>query len=153
MKQAPSPFSLKTRKKMIRIADIQNALLPLIGWHQDYDPQHQIDESLTQSESGLYYQDAHPLMTLQNVRSIMPDGFKFQYPAWDKDKQYKKGDKCQYGDVVYKALHNNVNEQPNQSEDWEVFDIVSDFIREQTLSGIALTVQTFLQIKGLLRES
>ena len=138
---------------MIRIADIQNALLPLIGWHQDYDPQHQIEESLTQSESGLYYQDAHPLMTLQNVRSIMPDGFKFQYPAWDKDKQYKKGDKCQYGDVVYKALHNNVNEQPNQSEDWEVFDIVSDFIREQTQSGIALTVQTFLQIKGLLRES
>lgn len=138
---------------MIRIADIQNALLPLIGWHQDYDPQHQIEESLTQSESGLYYQDAHPLMTLQNVRSIMPDGFKFQYPAWDKDKQYKKGDKCQYGDVVYKALHNNVNEQPNQSEDWEMFDIVSDFIREQTLSGIALTVQTFLQIKGLLRES
>ena len=138
---------------MIRIADIQNALLPLIGWHQDYDPQHQIEESLTHSESGLYYQDAHPLMTLQNVRSIMPDGFKFQYPAWDKDKQYKKGDKCQYGDVVYKALHNNVNEQPNQSEDWEMFDIVSDFIREQTLSGIALTVQTFLQIKGLLRES
>lgn len=138
---------------MIRIADIQNALLPLIGWHQDYDPQHQIDESLTHSESGLYYQDAHPLMTLQNVRSIMPDGFKFQYPAWDKDKQYKKGEKCQYGDVVYKALHNNVNEQPNQSEDWEMFDIVSDFIREQTFSGIALTVQTFLQIKGLLRES
>ena len=138
---------------MIRIADIQNALLPLIGWHQDYDPQHQIEESLTQSESGLYYQDAHPLMTLQNVRSIMPDGFKFQYKAWNKETHYKKGDKCQYGDVVYKALHNNVNEQPNQSEDWEVFDIVSDFIREQTLSGIALTVQTFLQIKGLLRES
>ena len=138
---------------MIRIADIQNALLPLIGWHQDYDPQHQIDESLTHSESGLYYQDAHPLMTLQNVRSIMPDGFKFQYKAWNKETQYKKGDKCQYGDVVYKALHNNVNEQPNQSEDWEVFDIVSDFIREQTFSGIALTVQTFLQIKGLLRES
>lgn len=138
---------------MIRIADIQNALLPLIGWHQDYDPQHQIEESLTHSESGLYYQDAHPLMTLQNVRSIMPDGFKFQYKAWNKETQYKKGDKCQYGDVIYKALHNNVNEQPNQSEDWEVFDIVSDFIREQTFSGIALTVQTFLQIKGLLRES
>lgn len=138
---------------MIRIADIQNALLPLIGWHQDYDPQHQIEESLTQSESGLYYQDAHPLMTLQNVRSIMPDGFKFQYKAWNNETHYKKGDKCQYGNVVYKALHNNVNEQPNQSEDWEVFDIVSDFIREQTLSGIALTVQTFLQIKGLLRES
>ena len=138
---------------MIRIADIQSALLPLVGWHQDYDPQHQIDESLTQSESGLYYQDAHPLMTLQNIRSIMPDGFKFQYKAWDKDTEFKTGDKCQYQDVVYKALQDNVNEQPNQSDMWEVFDMVSDFIREQTLSGIAQTVQTFLQIKGLLRES
>ena len=35
---------------MIRIADIQNALLPLVGWHQDYDPQQQIDETLTHSD-------------------------------------------------------------------------------------------------------
>ena len=60
---------------MIRIADIQNALLPLVGWHQDFSPMDAIDDSLTQSESGLYYQDAHPLMTLKNVRSIMPDNF------------------------------------------------------------------------------
>ena len=31
--------------------------------------------------------------------------------------------------------------------------MVSDFITQQTLSGIAQTVQTFLQIKGLLKES
>lgn len=138
---------------MIRIADIQNALLPLVGWHQDYDPQHQIDETLTQSESGLYYQDAHPLMTLQNVRSIMPDGFKFQYQEWEADVPYSKGDKRSYNGVVYKAKDDNVNEQPDTSDKWEVFDIVSDFIKEQTLSGIALMVQTFLQVKGLLRES
>ena len=138
---------------MIRIADIQNALLPLVGWHQDYDPQQQIDETLTHSESGLYYQDAHPLMTLQNVRSIMPDGFKFQYQEWEADVHYSKGDKRSYDGVVYKATDDNVNEQPDTSDKWEVFNIVSDFIKEQTLSGIAQTVQTFLQIKGLLRES
>jgi hypothetical protein len=138
---------------MIRIADIQNALLPLVGWHQDYDPQQQIDETLTHSESGLYYQDAHPLMTLQNVRSIMPDGFKFQYQEWKADVHYSKGEKRSYNGVVYKATDDNVNEQPDTSDKWEVFNIVSDFIKEQTLSGIAQTVQTFLQIKGLLRES
>ena len=138
---------------MIRIADIQTALLPLVGWHQDYDPQHQIDETLTQSESGLYYQDVHPLLTLQNVRSIMPDTFKYQYKEWEADVAYKKGDKRIYDDVVYKALEDNVNEKPDQSEKWAVYDIVSDFIQQQTLSGIAQTVQTFLQIKGLLRET
>ena len=138
---------------MIRIADIQTALLPLVGWHQDYDPQHQIDETLTQSESGLYYQDVHPLLTLQNVRSIMPDTFKYQYKEWEADVAYKKDDKRMYDDVVYKALADNVNEQPDKSEMWAVYDIVSDFIQQQTLSGIAQTVQTFLQIKGLLKET
>ena len=138
---------------MIRIADIQNALLPLVGWHQDYDPQHQIEETLTQSESGLYYQDAHPLMTLENIRSIMPDGFKFQYKEWEADVHYSKGDKRSYNGVVYKAKDDNVNEQPDTSDEWEVFDIVSDFIKEQTLSGIALMVQTFLLVKGLVRGS
>ena len=138
---------------MIRIADIQNALLPLVGWHQNYDPQQQIDETLTHSESGLYYQDAHPLMTLQNIRSIMPDGFKFQYEEWNTQRKYVKGEKCRYNDVVYKALEDNEDQQPDSSEAWEVFDMVSDFITQQTLSGIAQTVQTFLQIKGLLKES
>lgn len=138
---------------MIRIADIQNALLPLVGWHQDYDPQQQIDETLTHSESGLYYQDAHPLMTLQNIRSIMPDGFKFQYEEWNTERKYIKGEKCRYNDVVYKAVEDNTGQQPDSSEAWEVFDMVSDFITQQTLSGIAQTVQTFLQIKGLLKES
>ena len=138
---------------MIRIADIQNALLPLVGWHQDYDPQQQIDETLTHSESGLYYQDAHPLMTLQNIRSIMPDGFKFQYEEWNAEREYVKGEKRRYNDVVYKALKDNTGQQPDSSEAWEVFDMVSDFITQQTLSGIAQTVQTFLQIKGLLKES
>lgn len=138
---------------MIRIADIQNALLPLVGWHQDYDPQQQIDETLTHSESGLYYQDAHPLMTLQNIRSIMPDGFKFQYEEWNAEREYVKGEKRRYNDLVYKAVEDNTGQQPDSSEAWEVFDMVSDFITQQTLSGIAQTVQTFLQIKGLLKES
>lgn len=33
----------------------------------------QIDESLTESESGQYFQDFHPLLTLDNIRSIAPD--------------------------------------------------------------------------------
>lgn len=52
---------------MIRITEIQESLLHLIGWRQSYDRNDGIwlSESLTESESGLYYQDAHPLLTLQ----------------------------------------------------------------------------------------
>ena len=150
---------------MIRIADIQNALLSLVGWHQDYDPQQQIDETLTHSESGLYYQDAHPLMTLQNVRATMPDEYFLQYPEWNMILRYKKGQKVRHKGIVWLALQNNTNVEPPASdfnndysqdfggETWRPYNFFNDYLREKTLSGIALTVQTFLQIKGLLRES
>ena len=138
---------------MIRIADIQTALSHLVGWQQDYDPAKQIDAELLQSESGLYFQQAHPLLTLENIRSIMPDTYKMQYPSWDAVTQYSDGAKVKYNDVVYRATSANVGQQPDQSDVWVVYDIVSDYLRQQVMGGIAQTVQTFLQMKGLLRET
>ncbi len=64
---------------MYRINDIVDGLKHLVGWEQSYDTDKEIDESLTRTESGLYFQDAHPLLTLANMRSVMPsdwtDGF------------------------------------------------------------------------------
>lgn len=51
---------------MIRIKEIQDKLQNLVGWEQA--------NGTTESESGLTFQMAHPLVTLQNVRSIMPEG-------------------------------------------------------------------------------
>lgn len=150
---------------MIRIADIQNALLPLVGWHQDFSPMDAIDDSLTQSESGLYYQDAHPLMTLKNVRSVMPENFLLQYSPWNMIIPYKKGNKVIHKGYVFIAKKDNVNVEPPASdfngdysldfggEYWRAYNPVTDYVEMQTKSGIAQTVQTFLQIKGLLRES
>ena len=45
----------------------------LVGWQQHYDTsEFEIDTELTQSESGLYFQQVHPLLTLPNLRSIAP---------------------------------------------------------------------------------
>lgn len=64
---------------MYRIADIVEGLRHLVGWEQHWDSGQQIDSSLTETESGLYFQDAHPMLTLDNMRSVMPaewtDGF------------------------------------------------------------------------------
>ena len=127
--------------------------MPLVGWMQDYDPERQIDGELTHSESGLYYQQAHPLLTLENIRAIMPDDFIKRYPEWKDDISYTFGIKVRYLGVVYKAKEANVNAQPDKSDVWEVYDIVSDYLRQQVMGGIAQTVQTFLQMKGLLRET
>ena len=150
---------------MIRIPEIVTALMPLVGWRQSYDPSEAIDATLLQSESGLYYQDAHPLMTLKNIMATMPDNFFFQYPIWDMITEYKKGTKVRHEGVVWIALQDNVNKEPPASDFnndfsndyggdyWRAYNFVSDYLINQTQSAITQTVQTFLQIKGLLRET
>lgn len=151
---------------MIRLQEITTALLPLVGWRQSYNPKEAIDESLLVSESGLYYQDAHPLMTLANVSSVMPDDFLYQYPAWNIITPYRKGKKVSHGGYVWIAKQDNVGEEPPASdfngdfsdEDfggdyWRAYNLLSDYLMQQTQSGIAQMVQTFLQIKNLLKES
>lgn len=57
---------------MYRLKDIQKELATLVGWRQSYDRDAKIDESLTVSDSGVMFQDVHPLVTLRNIESIMP---------------------------------------------------------------------------------
>jgi hypothetical protein len=150
---------------MIRIADIQEAMQGLVGWEQDYDPTKWIDENLTESESGLFFQQAHPLMTLENIRSIMPESFLMQYPEWNSLIIYKEGRKVRHKGIVWEAKKENQGQEPpasdfnnDYSEDfggeyWRAYNMLSDYLEHMTMGGIAQTVQTFLQMKGLLKES
>lgn len=149
---------------MIRISEIQEALFHLIGWHQDYNPAKYISSTLLSSESGLYYQDAHPLMTLDNIRSIMPLNYADRYPAWTSIRTYTAGDKVQYDNIIWIATRENKNSVPPSSDfnddysvdfggAWNPFNPVTDFISQLVNTGIMQTVQTFLQMKSLLRES
>ena len=139
---------------MIRLQDIQNALLPVVGWQQDYNPQNQIDDALTQSESGLTFQGAHPLCTLANVRAIMPDDYLYQYPAWDNSTAYAIGAKVMHNNSIWIAKHANVGSEPaNNNNDWKPYNMVSDFVRQLTVNGINTAVQNFIQEKQLQQET
>ena len=139
---------------MVRLQDIQEALLHVVGWSQDYNPQNQISPDLCESESGLTFQGAHPLCTLSNVRSIMPDDYLYQYPNWDIATPYSKGSKVKDENAVWRAKTDNVGAKPESNPtDWEVFNPVSDFIRNLTVNGINTAVQTFIQEKQLAHET
>ena len=139
---------------MVRLQDIQTALMPVVGWQQDYNPQKQIDPELCQSESGLTFQGAHPLCTLPNIRAIMPDDYLYKYPNWKNDVLYVVGNKVKHKNEVWKAKVNNVGSEPTeQSADWEIFDIVSDYIRDLMTNGINTTIQNFIQEKQLQQET
>lgn len=145
---------------MIRINEICEALKNVCGWEQSYDPKTFIDEHLTQTESGLYFQGAHPLLTLDNMQAIMPDDWGIQYPVWDALTQWKQNKVVQYGNdtngnkLFWKAKADNVGEEPTEdSLFWSKYNILSDFLERMTRNGIATVVQTFTQIKQLEKET
>ena len=151
---------------MIRINEICEALKNVCGWEQSYDPKTFIDEHLTQTESGLYFQGAHPLLTLDNMQAIMPDDWGLQYPEWNLILPYKAGQKVKHNNIFWIAKIDNTGQEPTASdfnEDysrddygnpyWRPYNIFSDFLERLTLNGIATVVQTFTQIKQLEKET
>lgn len=139
---------------MIRLEEIRDALANVVGWRQDYNPNKQIDQRMCESESGLYYQAAHPLVTLENIRSIMPDDFFYSYQEWVNNKTYLTNERVRHSGKVWKCTHTNTASEPQEgSPNWEEYDMVSDFIRDLTIDGINTTIQTFLQNKQLYNET
>lgn len=67
---------------MYRINDITAGLEHLVGWEQSWDENNQIDSDLTQTESGLYYQQVHPMLTLENMKAVMPSGWTGGFDAY-----------------------------------------------------------------------
>lgn len=139
---------------MYRLQDIQKALSKVVGWEQSYNPAEAIDVDLTESESGLTFQGAHPLLTLDNMRSVMPDDWGYQYPEWAEGTEYKEGSKVRHSGQVWIAVQDNVGQEPAaESIYWTAYNILSDFLRKLTNDGIAKAVQTFVQVKQLDKET
>lgn len=158
---------------MIRIEDIKQELAHVVGWEQGLVPNDIIADDLTETESGLYFQEAHPMVTMENLRAVMPDMDVKLYPEWNRYKFYKKGSVVRKGDLLFIAKANNIANEPrtkdfnndfnddfSRSEGgigeagyWERFDPQSVWLRSLQDGVTAKTVQTFLQIKSLLKES
>lgn len=146
---------------MYRIKEIQDALLHVCGWEQSYNPKEAIDSDLTRSESGLMFQGAHPLLTLDTMRAIMPDDWGYQYPEWNSRETYSAGTIVQYDlngnddELYWESIRdNNTNEIPGESVlFWKPYNILSDFLERVTRNGIATAIQTFAQIKQLDKET
>ena len=151
---------------MYRIKEIQDKLLHVVGWEQSYNPAEAIAEQLTETESGLYFQGAHPLLTLDNMVAIMPDDWGMQYPEWNMILPYKAGQKVRHNNIVWIAKIDNTGEKPTASdfnndysrEDygnpyWEPYNMLTDFLERMTRNGIATAIQTFTQIKQLDKET
>lgn len=139
---------------MLRIKEIQDKFLTLVGWRQTDNASERIDDELTDPVSGLYYNDAHPLLTYENIKGIMPTEYINRYPTFDATALYKKNDKVRKGDDVYRAKEASQGYEPAANPTyWEKWNMVSDFIEGLIRAQINTFVQEFLTMKSLQKES
>lgn len=134
---------------MIRIADIQDKMLHLVGWKQSYDLSDiMLSSNLTQTESGMYFQQIHPLLTLDNLRSIAPDFQNFNWQVHDANKAYKSGEVVRVDDSLYKAIQDVPAETDIlDSEYWSETNPFSEWLEEKTKASIVKLVNKFINMK------
>lgn len=134
---------------MIRIADIQDKLLHLVGWKQNYDSSDiMLSDNLTQTESGMYFQQIHPLLTLDNLQSIAPDFQNYNWQVHDANKAYKSGEVVRVDDSLYKALQDvPAKTSILDTGYWTETNPFSEWLEDKTKASIVKLVNKFVNMK------
>ena len=134
---------------MIRIKDLNEQLLHLVGWQQSYDTSEvKLSDNLTQSESGMYFQQVHPLLTLPNLMSIAPDFKNTNFPEHDANSPYKEGVVVTLEDKYYKSINDvPVNTEITNDEFWIETNLFSEWLEDKTKASIIKLINKFINMK------
>lgn len=140
---------------MIRVNDILTGLRHLVGWQQNFNPDdYRISDDLTVSDSGVYFQQVHPLLTLDNLRNVAPDFGNMEFQEYDEEAGYSMGDIVQAGGKLYKLVTESNKsdsgyispEDPEQTI-WFEYDPFSDWLRKKTDACVVKVVSQFCSSK------
>ena len=123
---------------------IVTSLMGLWGWRQNHDmSDFSISDYLIDSEIGEYYQDVHPVVTLNNIRNIAPTFSDITHPAWLVSVDYKKSEIVTSPNGDFKAKADNVGLDPEQNPiHWEAYNGLSDWLRTKTKGSIAKVIRS-----------
>ena len=150
---------------MYRAKEVEDALLHVVGWEQDVNPDLQIAGGLTQSESGLTYQSAHPMCTLQMVSALVPSEWERSIKAWNAEDKIRKGEIRKHGGYYWKAKKNSKGQEPPAedfngdfnddfgNEYWRATNLLSEKTEQLTRRGIQNAVQRWMSTKKVNKES
>lgn len=126
-------------------------MLHVVGWEQHFNPrEYAIAEDLTTSESGLYFQQIHPLLTLDNLRSIAPNFDNASFDAYLSSTTYLPGMLVSYEGNMYKAVQRSQGQTPAENpEYWQKTDTFSNWLEGKTKASIQKAILRFCTEKAL----
>ncbi len=103
---------------MYREKDLQACLTGLIGFRQNVNPDYpNLSPGLLASSSGLYVQDEHPLLCIENLDQALKNYDHFNFPVYAIGTTYNTGDQVRYSNnLVYESLDDdNIGNAPTAS--------------------------------------
>lgn len=127
---------------MYRESDFQACLASLVGWRQNDNPDYpNLPPSLTMSRSGLYFQDEHALITLENIDQCFKNYDKYNFAAYAIGTTYASGNRVRYTDGnVYESLQSaNIGNNPTDANSpwWSPVSLLA--LKLQQLTSAAAT--------------
>lgn len=138
---------------MYRENDLQTCLFGLVGFRQNDNPKYaSLAPSLLVSSSGLRFQDAHPLLTIENIDQSLTNYDAFNYDAYEADQEYAIGDKVRAVNLkVYESLvaENEGNEPSASPDEWVEVPLFSQKLEALVRSSINKVAVSIFQNKKL----
>jgi hypothetical protein len=109
---------------------IINCLRGLIGFEQPYnDEVVTLDNDLSNSASGLYINNLHPLLTYENILACAEHFERTNVRAWSSTVNYQAGALSKSGALIYQALKPGINHAVNDDEYWKPTNLLSAYLR------------------------
>ena len=138
---------------MFREKDLQNCLFGLVGFRQNDNPEYpKIAAALLQSSSGLYVQDEHPLLCIENLDQALKNYDHWNYPAYAVGTSYDQYDTIRASDdKVYESLQDaNVGNDPTISPTyWREVNLLSQKLESVMRSSVVRFMNEVFQKKKL----
>lgn len=132
---------------MLNVAEIKKEFTGLIGFSDDMSAHTQVlSSNLKQSSSGVYFQDAHPLVTLQVLEEIAPRDLRLLRFPEVEDIAYAKGSIVRNGTELYIALVDTTYNSATTrfTVDWEETTLFSIWLASKVEASVSKVVQTVL---------
>lgn len=133
---------------------IIDCLKTLVGFRQNDNPDYPtLVNSLLTTDSGLYFQDAHPLLTIENIDQSVRNFDHFNFPAYSTTTTYSTGQRVRFNNLVYESLiDSNLNNQPDISPtQWTEVNLLSQYLTSQIEGGVNDVVK-FMFMDKKVRE-
>ena len=105
---------------MYDVTKIQTAFANLVGWRSPYNPDYPtLSSAVTTTNSGLYFQDQYPFLSIENMDAICEDFDNMGIAAYAGGTTYAAGDKVISASRAYISLQAaNVGKTPASNPTW-----------------------------------